>query len=89
LVTIEHADENLVGRIKIQLNSEDVTEQKVAMIKTLCQTHRGKSPIYVAIRTDKGSVMATANKNLTVTPNLDFCRKMKQIVGDKNFQLSK
>ncbi|MHC4212559.1 MAG: DNA polymerase III subunit alpha, partial [Planctomycetota bacterium] len=89
LITIEHADENLVGRVRINLNAADVTQQKVAMIKSLCQTHRGKSPVYVAIRTDKGSVTATADKSLAVTPNLDFCRKMKQIVGEQNFQLSR
>jgi hypothetical protein len=29
-----------------------------------------------------------ADKQLCVTPNLELCREMKQLLGDKNFMLS-
>jgi len=89
LIALDRVGELLAGRVRISLDSQDVTEQKVAMIKNLCRTHRGKSAIHVAIRTDKGSVYATADKSLSVKPDLEFCRKMRQLVGKDNFQLTK
>jgi len=59
------------------------------MIKNICQHHRGKSSVYVAVRTDKGKVYAAADKELSVNPDLEFCRKMRQLVGEENFQLAK
>ena len=51
--------------------------------------HRGKSPIMVAVCTDKGRVLAAADRQLSVTPDLEFCRKMQQLVGEENFQLTR
>jgi DNA polymerase-3 subunit alpha len=89
LITLDEVTEKLVGKVRIKLDSEDVTKQKVAMIKSICQSHRGKSPIYVAISTYKGKVYATADKSLSVNPDVDFCRKMRQLVGEENFQLTR
>jgi DNA polymerase-3 subunit alpha len=89
LITLDEVTEKLAGKVRIRLDAEDVTKQKVATIKTICQSHRGRSPVYVAIRTDKGRVHAAADKSLSVNPDLDFCRKMRQLVGDENFQLTR
>jgi DNA polymerase-3 subunit alpha len=89
LIALCEANEKLAGRVRIALKADDVSEQKVASIKSICQSHRGKSPVYVAIRTDKGKVHAAADRSLAVTPDLDFCRKMRQLVGDENFQLTR
>jgi len=59
------------------------------MIKSLCQSHKGRSPVYVAVTTDKGKVYTAADREFSVNPDLDFCRKMKQLVGDDNFQLAR
>ncbi|MHC4476173.1 MAG: DNA polymerase III subunit alpha [Planctomycetota bacterium] len=89
LIALDEVSEKLAGKVRIRLDAKEVSEQKVARIKSICQGHRGKSPIYVAIRTDKGKVLAAADKNLSVNPDLDFCRKMRQVVGDENFQLTR
>ncbi|MHC4259493.1 MAG: OB-fold nucleic acid binding domain-containing protein, partial [Planctomycetota bacterium] len=89
LIVLDEVREKLAGKVRIALKADDVSEQKVARIKSICQSHRGKSPVYVAIRTDKGKVHAAADKSLAVTPDLDFCRKMRQLVGDENFQLTR
>ena len=68
---------------------KDVTKEKVTMIKSICQHHRGKSSVYVAVRTSKGKVYAAADKELNVNPDLEFCRKMRQVVGEENFQLAR
>jgi DNA polymerase-3 subunit alpha len=89
LIRLEDVREKLAAKVRIGLNARDVTKEKVAMIKSICQHHRGKSAVYVAVRTDKGKVYAAADKELSVNPDLDFCRKMRQLVGEENFQLAK
>jgi DNA polymerase-3 subunit alpha len=89
LITLDQVREKLAAKVRIKLDAKDVTKEKVAMIKSLCRHHKGRSPVYVAIRTDKGKVYAAADKELSVNPDLDFCRKMRQLVGEENFQLAR
>jgi DNA polymerase-3 subunit alpha len=89
LITLEDVREKLATKIRIRLDAEHVTKEKVATIKSICQSHRGRSPIYVAIKTDKGKVYAAADRGLSVNPDLDFCRKMRHLVGPENFQLTR
>jgi len=89
LIRMEDVREKLAAKVQIGLDAGGVTKEKVAMIKSICQHHRGKSSVYVAVRTDKGKVYAAADKELNVNPDLDFCRKMRQLVGEENFQLAK
>jgi DNA polymerase-3 subunit alpha len=89
LIRLEDVREKLAAKVKIGLDARQVTKEKVAMIKSICQHHRGRSPVYVAVRTDKGRVYAAADKELSVNPDLEFCRKMRQLIGEENFQLAK
>ncbi|MHC4159887.1 MAG: DNA polymerase III subunit alpha, partial [Planctomycetota bacterium] len=89
LIALDNITEKLAGKVKISLDAEDVTKEKVATIKSICRHHKGKSPLYVAIRTNKGKVYAAADRELSVNPDLDFCRKIRQLVGPENFQLTK
>ncbi len=89
LIALDNITEKLAGKVKISLDAKDVTKEKVATIKSICQHHKGKSPLYVAIRTNKGRVYAAADRELSVNPDLDFCRKIRQLVGPENFQLTK
>jgi DNA polymerase III subunit alpha len=89
LIGLEAVREQLAAKVKIKLNAADVTKERVAMIKSICEHHKGKSQVYVAVRTDKGRVYAAADKALSVNPDLDFCRKMRQLVGEENFQLAR
>jgi len=89
LIALNEVREKLAAKVSIKLNAGDVTKEKVAMIRSICQHHKGKSPVYVALKTDKGRVHAAADKALSVNPDLEFCRKMRQLVGEENFQLTK
>jgi len=89
LIRLEDVREKLAAKVNIGLDAGEVTREKVAMIKSICRHHKGKSPVYVAVRTPKGKVYAAADKELSVNPDLDFCRKMRQLVGEENFQLAK
>ncbi|MHC4396527.1 MAG: DNA polymerase III subunit alpha [Planctomycetota bacterium] len=89
LIALEEVTEKLAAKVNIKLNAEEITKEKVATIKSICEFHRGRSPLYVSIRTGKGRVHASADKSLSVNPDVEFCRKMKQLVGTENFQLAR
>jgi len=89
LIALNDVTEKLAAKVKISLDAKDVTKEKVATIKSICQHHKGRSPVYVAVRTDKGRVLAKADSDLSVNPDLDFCRKIRQLVGQENFQLTR
>jgi len=89
LITIDDIREKLAAKVKIRLNAEDITTEKIAAIKSICRHHRGQSPLYIAIKTNKGRVYAAADKQLSVNPDLEFCREIRRLVGPENFQLTK
>jgi len=89
LIELEQITARLAAKVRIDFQAENVTKEKIAAIKGICLHHKGKSPVCVSIETDTGRVYATANKKLSVTPDVEFCRKIKHLVGDKNFQLTR
>jgi DNA polymerase-3 subunit alpha len=89
LIALDEATDKLAGKVRINLNAGDVTKEKIAEIKTICQHHRGKSAVYVAIRTDKGKVYAAADRQLAVNPDPEFCRKIRHLLGPENLQLTR
>jgi len=89
LISMEEASEKIAAKVKINLDAKDITEEKVARIKTICTKHKGKSPVYVTVTTGRGRVNAVAGRNLRVSPDVDFCKKMEQLVGADNFELTK
>ncbi len=81
--------EKLAAQVRIRLDVNAITDEKIETIRTLCETHRGKSTLNLVMRTDAGRVYATADRRLCVCPTTDFCRKMRQVVGEENFTLAK
>jgi len=89
LIPLENAREKLAKGVRIRLDAREMTKEKATQIRSICQLHRGSRQLSVVITTDKGRVYATADRALSVNPDLEFCRKMRQLVGDENFSLAK
>jgi DNA polymerase-3 subunit alpha len=89
LIPLERARERLAKGVRIKLDAREVTQEKVTKIRSICQHHRGDRPFSVVVQTDRGRVYATADRALSVNPDIDFCREMKQLVGEENFALAK
>ena len=89
LIALDEARDKLAAKVRLRLDSKEITQEHVAQIKTICKYHRGKSTVYVTVQTEKGKVHAAADKALSVNPDTEFCRKMKQLVGEENFQLTR
>jgi len=88
LIPLDKATERLAASVRIKLTAENVTTEKITRIKSICQHHRGKSLVYIAIDTPHGRVTAAADKQLSVTPDTDFCREIKQLIGERNLILT-
>jgi len=88
LIDMSEAGKKLAANINILLSESEITKEKIIHIKSICSAHRGKSPVYVTVRTNKGvSVRTAVGKTLAVNPSTDFCRQMEQLIGKKNLQL--
>jgi DNA polymerase-3 subunit alpha len=89
LIPLEKAREKLAKGVRIRLDAREVTKERVMEIRSVCQSHRGSRPLSMVIVTDRGRVHATADRTLCVNPDIEFCRKMRQLVGAENFSLAK
>jgi hypothetical protein len=38
---------------------------------------------------EKGEVYTAADRSLSVNPDVEFCKKIKHLVGEENFQLAR
>ncbi|MBL7215593.1 MAG: DNA polymerase III subunit alpha [Phycisphaerae bacterium] len=85
LFSMEEAGAKLAARVWIELLSLDVSEEKIEKIRQLCETHRGKSRVHVSVQTTGGyRIEAIADHSLNVRVDVDFCRKLENIVGRGN-----
>ena len=58
------------------------------MIRNLCKSHRGKSPVQVSVQTTGGyRIVAQTDKSLSVKADVDFCTKLEKAVGRGNVKL--
>jgi len=89
LIALDEVTEKLAGEVRIELGSKDITKEKIAAIKSVCRHHKGTRVVYVTVRTDAGRVYTRADRQLSVKPDLDFCRKMCQLVGPNKFKLAR
>jgi len=89
LIALEEVDEKIAAKVRLNLAETEVTKAKVATIKSICSRHKGKSSVYVIVRTDKGIVSTMAGNGLKVRPSVDFCREMEEVVGVENFELTR
>ena len=88
LYAIEDIADKLAARVSIRLLSLDVTEEKIQTIASLCKSHRGRSPVQVSVQTTAGwRIAAVADKSFNVRADVDFCRKIRAVVGRENMEL--
>lgn len=88
LITLEQASEKLAARVWVNLTSDDITDEKMAQIRQLCQRYRGKSPIHMSLETKGGyRIQAIADKRLSVRADEEFYRRLEKLVGPGKVQL--
>ena len=90
LIPIDQVGDKLSARVWIQLKSEDVSEEKMSQIRSLCAKHKGKAGVYVSVTTQTGyRICAVADKKLSVRPDVEFCRKLESVVGPGKVELGR
>ena len=89
LIDLDLASEKLSAKVKIKIKAKDITKDLVSQIKSLCQTHQGKSPVHFYITTTDGkTISAIADNCFWVKPIMDFRRDMRQLIGEDNLELT-
>jgi DNA polymerase-3 subunit alpha len=82
LIDLNNAADELAAKVWIQLSSHDVSEEKINRIRSLCDSHRGKSPVHISVQTPAGfRIVAVADRRLNVRPDAEFYRKLETVVG--------
>ena len=89
LIGLDEVRDKLAARVAIKLEAREITEDRIMEIRNLCEHHRGKSSLLVAIHTGQGKVYANADQRLNINPSVDFCKQMKKLVGEENVVLTK
>jgi DNA polymerase III alpha subunit len=90
LIDLDHAPAKIAANrsVNILIDEAAATKDKIATLKHICAAHRGRSPVYITIKTMTGvKVKTQAGKSLAVNPTTDFCRQMENLVGSHNFSL--
>jgi DNA polymerase-3 subunit alpha len=87
LIAVDEVMDKLAANVWIQLAGHDITEEKINRIRSLCSSHRGKSPVHVSMQTGKYKIAAVADKSLSVRPDAEFYRKLETIVGPGKVRL--
>ena len=87
-IGIDGACDKIAARVQLQLNADDVTSECVSMIRSICESHKGKSPIYISLMTGKGHrVWLEAERKLSVRPEAELYTKLEGVVGTGNVTL--
>ncbi|HML75139.1 MAG TPA: DNA polymerase III subunit alpha [Anaerohalosphaeraceae bacterium] len=81
LIGLEDVVDKLAAQVWINLFSHEISEEKINRIKSLCSTHRGKSPLHVRVQTGSFQIVAIADRSLSVRPDADFYHKLESVVG--------
>ena len=85
---MEDASDKLAAKGCITLSALDVNEERISRIRNICAAHRGRSPVYVSLKTSAGyRISAVADRKLSVRPDVEFCTKMKEVVGADKLEL--
>lgn len=87
LIMLEEISDKIQLNVGLNMREEEVTAQRIEDIRSICRLHSGKSPVYVVVRTERGTVRAMAGKEYRVQPDVDFCNTMRDLIGARNFEL--
>ena len=80
------AAEELTHAVSIDLAGEPVETKRLQELRHLCQTHPGRCPVYLNLRTSNNmAVVVQTEKN--VCPDTEFCRKLEALVGRQHYKL--
>ncbi|OHB55572.1 MAG: DNA polymerase III subunit alpha [Planctomycetes bacterium GWF2_50_10] len=83
LITIEEAGDKLASRgISLTLHSASINEEKISQLRALCGVHKGKSPVFVTVITEKGTRIQTAlDRNYAIRVDGEFKQRVETLFG--------
>ncbi len=80
--------EKLTTKVKLILNTADISEAVVDKLTSICDNHKGRSPVYLHITTEDGQkISAVADNCFFVQPDEDFRAEVRELIGENNLEL--
>ena len=90
LITVDEVCDKLADKVYVRLSHVDINEQNISRIKEICKKHKGNRQVIVCLKTESGhTVSASIAKNLSVRPDVEFCRSLESVVGVGNVKLTR
>ena len=77
----EGIEEKLGARVVIDMDKDDVTEERIARIQSICTSHKGKSNLCLNVKVPSGHRIAmVADRKFCVKADTDFVLKLREAV---------
>jgi DNA polymerase-3 subunit alpha len=81
LMDHEGIEEKLGARVVIDMDKDDVTEERISRIQSICTSHKGKSNICLNVKVPSGHRIAmVADRKFCVKADTDFVLKLREAV---------
>jgi len=78
--------EELTNAVYVDLSGQRADAELLQQLKAICNSHRGKCPVYVAVSTNQ-QMQVVLQTDAAVRPDTDFCRKLGALLGRKKYRL--
>ena len=77
----EGIEDKLGAKVMIEMDRNDVTEERISRIESICSSHRGKSNVCVSVTVASGHKIAmVADRKYCVKADTDFVLKLRDAV---------
>ena len=83
---LTRAAEELTHAVFVEMGKSAGNEGKLEEFKRLCESHVGRCPVYVSVRTDQ-DMRVVVQIDKSVHPDAYFCRQLEAQVGEGNYRL--
>ena len=88
LLPHEGIEDKIAARIQINLDKDDVTEDRISRIESICSKHKGKSHVCMTVAMPSGHRVSTvADRKYCVKADEDFVTKLKEAVRPGKVEL--
>lgn len=88
LLPHEEIEDKIAARIQIDLDKNDVTEERISRIQSICEKHKGKSHVCMTVALPSGHRVSTvADKKYCVKADEDFVVKLREAVRPGKVEL--
>jgi DNA polymerase-3 subunit alpha len=84
LLPLEKARAKLTKRIALNIDTRQITDDKMDKLKMIFEKFPGSCRLYLNITTENGNELLVRSNRYEINPTLDFIHNIRQIIGKEN-----